>query len=66
MEEKFLHQNIIGVSKENKAILLKEDFNKESIFWDILNYDLCSERLLDVTQDLFLIQHVKEPIKDNI
>eukprot|EP00794_Sanderia_malayensis_P001260 gene1260-1389_t len=62
-EEEALHNLIKQACENNTEVLICGDFNHRTINWDLLQAQAEGRKLLDLTQDCFLTQHVKEPTR---
>ena len=60
-----LEQRIKHVCQTRSNVLICGDFNRASINWRELEANAADIDFLDLTQDLFLTQHVREPTRGN-
>ena len=66
-EDERLHNVIRRASNKHKEIIICGDFNHRSINWHTLDGNAEDQPFLNLTQDCFLVQHVKEATrKENI
>lgn len=53
------------IEAAKQQVLIMGDFNYPNINWDNMESDVAGEKFFDLTQDLFLTQHVFSPTRGN-
>lgn len=64
-QEEPLLELIKEACQSSRETIITGDFNHETIDWDLIEANAEGQKFLDVTEDLFLTQHVKEATRAN-
>ena len=64
-QEEPLLEVIREACRSNGETVVTGDFNHETIDWELMEAGVEGQTFLEATEDLFLIQHVKEPTRES-
>ena len=58
-----LHRVYREACKDNKQCVIRVDFNRRTIDWDMPKAEHADQEFLEAVQDCYLTQHVREPTR---